>query len=279
MNKSVFRILLGAILLVVFISGPALAAKQQASTVNTTGNDVSYPQCGKTLPFDQAFGVVGVNGGLANTTNSCLATQLSWAAKSTGVVNQPKIQLYVNTANPGGLNTPSWPSSNTDPAGNSALNPYGNCDGSDSLPCAWLYGWNRSVEDVLYRFAPAAQAAGVSSSPAAYVWWLDVETINTWKSGSTFATQSNAADLEGMGAYFKSLGASVGLYSTTYQWGQIAGTVSVNSNLNGLPNWRPGARNLSSAKSNCGLPPLTAGGKVTITQYLSGNLDYDYSCV
>jgi hypothetical protein len=106
-----------------------------------------------------------------------------------------------------------------------------------------------------------------------------VETINTWLSGSSDATSKNAADLEGMTAYFKSLGADVGIYSTTAQWGQIAGTPTSDSNLNGLVNWRPGARSLSAAKSNCSLTPLTAGGSVVLTQYLSNNLDYDYSCI
>jgi len=259
-------------------TNPVTAAK--LSNVNNTplGNDISYPQCSKALPARQAFGIVGVNGGLANTTNACLVKELNWAAQSVGDTTQPKVQLYVNTANPGGLNTASWPKDNTDPAGNLSPNPYGDCDGSDSLACAWQYGWNRSAEDHSQRFQPAAQSSGISSDASAYPWWLDVETINTWKSGSGFATASNDADLEGMTAYFQSVGARVGLYSTTAQWGQIAGSVSPSSNLNALANWRPGARNLSGAKSNCGLPPLTGGGYVSLTQYVSGSLDYDYSC-
>src|SRR4051794_22516535 len=65
------------------------------------GNDISWPQCGRTLPTGQAFGIVGVNNGLANTTNPCLATELSWAGNSKGTTLQPKTALYVNTANPG----------------------------------------------------------------------------------------------------------------------------------------------------------------------------------
>lgn len=258
-------------------SQPALAAKNSPTPV---GNDISYPQCNKTYPKGQAFGIVGVNGGLANTTNTCLGSQLLWSHKSVGGTNQVKAQLYVNTANPGGLNTPSWPQNNTDPVGNVTSNPYGTCDGSDSLACAWQYGWNRAVEDVQIRFLPAAQAVGVNTNPASYPWWLDVETVNTWKSGSTLAYQSNVADLEGMVAYFQSIGANVGLYSTSYQWGQIVSTaVTPGSNLNGLNSWLPGARTLSKAKSNCSLSPLTAGGKVTLTQYVSGSFDYDHSCI
>jgi len=262
------RTLLLGILTATIIGSPALAAKPTGGTASVLGNDVSYPQCSKALPSGQAFGIVGVNNGLANTTNPCLATEIAWAQSSTGLTAQPKAQLYVNTANPGGLNTLSWPSNNVDPSGNVAPNPYGVCDHSNSLACAWQYGWNRAVED--------AQLRGVAS-PASYTWWLDVETANTWKTDGN--TASNRADLEGMVAYFETLTTQIGIYSTSSQWGSIAGTVPAGSNLNGLDNWRPGARNSSGAKSNCSLAPLTAGGHVTLTQWVSANLDYDHSCI
>lgn len=256
------------------LNASALAARAPSKL----GNDISWPQCGKKLPNGQAFGIVGVTGGLANTTNPCLKDQLLWANNSTGAANQPKIQLYVNTANPGGLNTPSWPQSNTDPVGNSAPNPYGTCDGSDSLACAWQYGWNRAVEDVYIRFKPAAQAANLPDNPAAYVWWLDVETENTWKSG-TAGHPSNVADLEGMTAYFTTVGAQVGIYSTGYQWGQIVGSaVGPASNLNGLNSWLAGASSERDAKKHCALPPLTSGGQVVLTQFVR-TYDYNHSCV
>ena len=280
MVRRIVSSLVVSIISVVAFSSPVFAVKPSPVTTTGLGNDVSYPQCKKTLPTTQAFGIVGINDGLATTTNPCLSTQLAWANDSKGGTPQAKAGVYVNTANPGGLGTASWPTSNTDPAGNTTNNPNGTCDGSDSLACAWQYGWNRAVEDVQSRFTPATQSAGLSTNAAAYPWWLDVETSNTWKSGSAFAQASNVADLQGMTAYLRTLNATVGLYSTAAQWSQIVGSqVSGSSNLNGLNNWRPGGANLNTAKQACAAAPLTTGGKVTLTQYIANNLDYDYSCI
>lgn len=248
-------------------------------TITKIGNDISYPQCGKTLPTGYGFGIVGVNGGIASNSNPCLSTELEWATHALGTLNQAKVQVYVNTGNPGGLNTATWPKNNTDPAGNMTSNPYGICDGSDSMACAWQYGWNRAVDDVQSRFIPAAQSAGVSTKPSDYPWWLDVETVNSWKDSGDAKFDENKAVLEAMVSYFQSRGINVGIYSTSYQWGQIVGSVSSGSNLNGLPNWRPGASDLSGAQDNCSVSPLTSGGSVVLTQYTTNNFDYDYSCL
>ena len=248
-------------------------------TITKVGNDISYPQCGKTFPTGQGFGIVGVNGGLASTSNSCLSTQLQWANQSLGTLNQAKIQVYVNTGNPGGLNTATWPKDNTDPKGNVTNNPYGTCDNSDSMACAWQYGWNRAVDDVESRFVPAAQSSDVSTTASDYPWWLDVETVNSWKDSNDSKFSENRAVLEAMTSYFQSRGITVGIYSTSYQWGQIVGSVPSGSNLNGLHNWRPGASDLSEAQDNCSVSPLTSGGNVTMTQYTQNNFDYDYSCL
>src|ERR671920_2353469 len=53
---------------------PTLQAQPSAPAERETallGNDVSWPQCNKALPEDPAFAIVGVNNGLANTTNPC----------------------------------------------------------------------------------------------------------------------------------------------------------------------------------------------------------------
>lgn len=117
-----------------------------------------------------------------------------------------------------------------------------------------------------------AQRRGISI-PSGYRWWLDVETGNSWETN----TQNNRADLEGMVAYFRGLGAIVGMYSTGSQWGAIAGSVSSTSSLYSLRDWIPGARSLSGAKSNCGSRPLTGAGNVTVTQWTS-SIDGDYAC-
>ncbi len=229
------------------------------STSVVTGNDVSWSQCSKALPKGQLFGIVGVNAGLANTTNPCFATELSWANASVGGTGQNKAALYVNTANPGNT-VGDWPTTGT-------LNQYGVCSGGDNQACAYQYGWNTAQLDATNRID--------TNNPANFKWWLDVETNNSWEAN----TANNVADLEGMTNYFQSVGAKVGLYSTATQWQQIAGSsVSSTSSLNGLDSWLPGSSNLSTAKTACSQPGLT-GGETTVTQYTARRVDYDYSCV
>ncbi|MFC0680020.1 hypothetical protein ACFFGH_19470 [Lysobacter korlensis] len=240
------------------------AANPAAKSRTLLGNDVSWPQCGTALPRNQAFAIVGLNGGLANNTNPCFATQLAWAAKSTGGTGQPRVALYVNTANPGHAGS-WWPTSNVY-GGRMIWNPYGTCAGAEDRACAYMYGFAKAYDNVHHR--------GVKY-PSAYLWWLDVETINTWSSDKV----ANAASLEGMTAYYTSIGARVGLYSTGYQWSLIVGQVSPTSNLRGLPSWLAGANGVPGAKGMCSWPPLTPGGKVTMTQFVANDLDYDYSCI
>ena len=253
-------------------AAPALAAKHGGGGGSSTpvGNDISWPQCGKSNPSGQAFGIVGVNGGLANNVNGCLATQLDWAAySSTGSTSQAKTQLYVNTANPGNLGVSDWPTT--------GATPYSTCDGSDTQACAWQYGWNMAWQDVNTFFKSGANYALIDSNPGSYNWWLDVETGNSWESG-TDGQLRNATVLQGMSDYFFSVGSHVGIYSTSYQWGQITGSNNPNNAFSGMPSWIPGARRLSAAQSNCSHPALTPGGIVSVTQYVSCGYDYDYSC-
>lgn len=263
-----------------FAAKPAGTGSGSGATpiVEYAGYDISYPQCGKKLPTDQYFGIVGVNGGTAASYNKCLPEQLAWATKSKSgfETHQDKTQLYVNTANPAAdtaYDWKSWPTS-----GNT---PYGSCEGvhKNNEACSWQYGWNRSAEAAAY-FVSKATVAGISSNTADYTWWLDVETMNSWQTGSDDALSRNRAALEGFAAYYQYKTARVGLYSTEYQWGTIVGkNLITDGNLAGLPNWRPGGANLATAKSACSASPLTTGGYVSLTQYVSKNLDYNHSCV
>ena len=254
------------------------------------GIDISYPQgeSGQELPDNPTFIIVGVNGGLATTPNPYLASQLRQAVdmqeseSRPEVVSQPPIQLYVNTGNPGEVidQVDTWPRSGVDLAGEHVYNPYGVCDGTNSEACSWMYGRNRVIDTVFNMFDPAAEEAGVERDPAAYVWWLDVETENTWQSGSDEALGRNVATLEGMVACFEELNCKVGLYSTEYQWGEIVGKmVREDSNLNGRDSWLAGASNKKNAREMCEEQPLTSGGRVVLTQYIQDNLDHNYPCV
>jgi hypothetical protein len=246
----------------------AAAPSPGEGTQSLLGNDVSWPQCGKELPKGQAFGTVGVNNGLANTTNPCLTEQLTWAAATSGGTGQPRVSLYVNTANPGSAGS-WWPTSDQYPIGTPVRNPYGPCQEKDyGKACAYMYGYAKAWDDAYIR--------GINN-PADYVWWLDVETGNSW---STTDKDANRAVLEGMTDFFRSISAKgVGIYSTSSQWSRIVGSVSISSNLYLLPSWLAGARSVTGAKETCSNQPLTSGGRVTLTQFVSRGFDYDYSCI
>ena len=290
-------------------AAPALAAKAShgggsgGSGSTTTGYDISYPQCGTSFPSSTAFGIVGVNGGLANNLNPCLGpaptytqSELYWAVTTAnGGSSQPKASLYVNTADPGNIYNGSpigdWPTTSlsTDPYTPSCTTTTVTTSsgtytvGENSPACAWQYGYNMATQDAAWLTSAADAINGqkpgttVSDSPASYPWWLDVETANTWQSGTT-GQAMNVADLQGMIAALQAAGATtVGAYSTSSQWNTITGgTTSASGSLWLIPNWIPGARTLSGAKSNCSQTSFT-GGTVSITQWAS-HPDGDYAC-
>jgi hypothetical protein len=269
MAASAWRLTVIALAVVAALAVPGIAA----AAPSTVGYDVSHPQCGSDLPADRAFAVVGVNAGLSTRANPCLREQLTWAWGSSGAVaDQPRAQLYLNTANPGLVlgQVTTWPERGS--------TPYGTCDGTNSTACSWQYGWERARNSVLSFFTPAARAARVDSQPARYVWWLDVETMNTWQFGSVDAPARNRASLEGMTEYLLSRGARVGIYSTARQWSQIVGEVDGNSVLAGLDSWLAGSAGAADATDACAEDPLAPGGDVALSQYVRDELDRNTSC-
>ncbi len=272
---------------------PVAAAKEAPRPAGgwaRSGIDVSYPQCGASLPRAVPFVIVGVNAGLANTQNPCLVEQLVWA---TGAVPQvpeaglpPGVSLYLNTADPGslydGLPIADWPRSGTNPDGRclstQVATSYGIFEvGQSSLACAYQYGLNLAFQDLELFFIPAAAGAAVSDSPADYPWWLDVETTNSWQAG-TSGRAMNSAVLEGMVAGLQAAGSGpIGVYSTASQWFAVTGGATSGGPLSALPVWIPGARKLSAAGSNCQLPAFTQG-QVEMTQWAGPALDEDLWC-
>ena len=263
------KTLLAACLLLAWPGAPAFADAGAGSTVPVAaamGNDISWPQCGGDLPAPSAFAVVGVNGGRPDTVNPCLAAQLVWADQSGDPQGAKQAAVYVNTAAPGPVQSLWWPANNTY-QGVEVASPYGMCGGDASPACAFIHG---------YAMASGAAAAlkDAGGNAVRQMWWLDVETGNSWQ----WDTAVNTAELEGMTAYLQGTGAEVGIYSSGYQFSEIVGDVSPRSNLYHLPNWLAGAYSAESAQEYCAAAPLTPGGTVTTTQFTADDLDYDYRC-
>lgn len=296
--------LAGVALVFLGFLGVAEVSPSSASASVPIGNDISWPQCGATFPSGQAYGIVGINDGRPNTLNPCLApsapypndsqSELSWAlGTSSGASTQPRASLYVNTADPGNASTgvlqADWPTSGS--------TPYGTCTtttvttksgpktaGADSPACAWEYGDQKAAQDAAW-LRTAAQAVDAQSppvtapaTPSGYPWWLDVETGNSWQKGAT-GLAMNLAVLQGIVSGLSAAGAgSVGVYSTSYQWGVITGgTTSSTATVGQLPTWIPGAGTLAGAETVCSGASFTAG-PVTLAQFPSGAFDGDLSC-
>jgi len=126
------------------------------------------------------------------------------------------------------------------------------------------YG-RRLVDDAIAR----EHAAGVAGTT---VWWLDVETVNTWEGTS----QQNATVLDAMAARLQDLGVRVGIYSTPQMWLEIAGAWEP-----ALPVWYatgPGTQATAAAACDRSF----AGSDTAIVQWVQpgvgGPLDHNLIC-
>lgn len=257
------RLALVAAALVSLATAPAYAGHKPApQPVTPSTYDVSYPQCGGSLPSGADGGIVGVNDGIVLSGNPCLASEYAWAASATTYLPA----FYANTGNPGPAYSSHWPSGQTTPLA---------CDGSNNAACSYDYGYNYGA-DALTR------AAAVTTKASSAAWWLDVETGNSWETlegayGQTATAQSNDRQaLLGAIAALQERGVTtIGVYSTSYQWTQITGG---NAGLFAAqPAWVAGTGSLSAAQSNCASTSFT-GGRVTLTQYAKNGYDADYHC-
>jgi hypothetical protein len=234
----------------------------------TTGYDASYPQC-SAYPSNPLFGIVGVNGGLANNANPCLGGELHWASGTPGQKRpqQPPLSLYIDTANPGGgEHVVDWPGGGTTPV-------YGSCNGLLTNACSYLYGQQRAAHS--YHLVAALDPVAARSAP----WWLDVELATSW--AGTY--QLNIAALQGFIAGLHDAGATgpIGIYSTGAQWHEITGLTAQTTQTafqGRLPDWVAGTRaTLTQARQNCRTGGFT-GAAPTLAQYRVGPLDADLPC-
>jgi hypothetical protein len=255
--------------LALLLTAPATVAARSAGGGSTVAYDISYPQCGHSFPTGASFGIVGVNDGIVFSPNPCLgpgdgSPELSWAG---GV----KAQLYANTGNPGPALSSHWPNGQASPdACDTTASP-----GSDTANCAFDYGYDAAADS--YQTAVRAYVSlglahsGATRTPASNVWWLDVETSNSWRTNVSL----NVAALQGAVAYLGSVGpAGIGFYSTSYQWKQITGGPAA---FAGYRSWVAGASTARQAASNCVGKGFTGGG-VTMAQYAANGFDADLVC-
>ena len=249
--------------------GPASAATI-TTPASALGYDVSFPQCGGSLPTSPGFAVIGVNDGRPYTTNPCLATELQWAG--TSLTGAPA--FYANTAQPGPTNNTSWPTGQQTPQV---------CTGGDSPACSYDFGWNAAQQSFQSAVAAETQNGAVSPSSAAAAapWWLDVETGNSWESTATPSPSATSflndqATVQGELAYLSGAGASsVGIYSTATQWAALMGSTGTTFAATAV--WLPGFATLAAAQAGCTTTSFT-GGRVAMIQFPSGGLDGDYQC-
>ncbi len=218
----------------------AAPAKPEFALPATDGFDISWPQCNDPAPTSTAFNfaIIGVTGGKALTTNNCLRKQWDWA--STGNV-QPQAYINVNGMPEGWRDWACPPD---------AENCY-----------AYAYGHWTAESALKY-----ANDNGIDSK----VWWLDVEEMNYWRPDLL----NNAFVIRGAVEFLQQHGKTVGLYSTPYQWGEIAGGYAPHLDV-----WTAGADDRADAISRCsGDKYAFNGGKVKLVQYIWANYDTNYAC-
>lgn len=243
--------------LVVAAANATVPAVTAHASTTASGYDISWPQCPSHFPRGGAFGIVGVNDGIAWSQNPCLGAEESWAVARPGAP-----ALYMNTADPGPQSA-HW----------RLTGPNASCDPSDTdtssasfLACAYNYGWNTAQNALTTQAAPVAGAASQT-------WWLDVETTNTW-AGSAAA---NAQDIQGSIDYLHQAAVvTVGVYSTAYQWQTITGGYAFAA---ATPEWLAGASSAHGAEAACTEIPFDGGqSSIVLTQYHSGGFDADVQC-
>ncbi len=229
----------------------AFAASAPSYPGEAVGNDISFPQCGHDFPDGAAFGIVGVTGGRAFTGNPCLQSEYAWAR---GADAPASVYFNINYAQPG---YPSF-------AAHALQGPAGSCARVQNACTAYNYGWNAAT-DAVDRAGDAHVGAGM--------WWLDVETANSWADPPD--RQLNAQVIQAALDLLRWRGLSAGVYSINEMWARIAGTYRP-----GVPVWyaeTDPAGGRPSAPHYCDPRYGFTGGAVWLVQW-SPRVAHDSAC-
>nr|MDQ6906866.1 hypothetical protein [Chloroflexota bacterium] len=111
-------------------------------------------------------------------------------------------------------------------------------------------------------------AAQQANTFATRMWWLDIETLNSWS--ETDLARNQAVIKGALQFLLVEHGFMVGVYSTTAMWQEITGGWQI-----GLPAWVGGGVK-EDAKSLC--DAAFTGGSVYLVQYDDDGYDGNYTC-
>jgi hypothetical protein len=246
LSRGISRVASAITALCLLATIAAGAAAQGIYTSGWSGYDISWPQCGGAWPAPNAylFGVVGVTSGHAFRNNPCFASQYGWA---TDPMAPESVYLNLN-----------------EDIGTTALygdtGPFGTCGPDD--PCHALnYGYNAAAS--AYAWATQQVPSFVAS-----LWWLDIETENSWS--ETDLARNRDVIVGALRFLQMERGFTIGIYSTEAMWQEITGAWQ-----NVLPVWLGGGTP-DDAPTHCGIG--FTGGPVYLVQYARGDFDGDYAC-
>jgi len=269
LTKSSAAVVFAVVILVSPIGVTSASPTSPTPPATSIGFDISWPQCGHTLPQSPGFGIIGATGGSPFTANKCLDNELLWAI---GALNDSPA-FYANTGDAGPAYAAAWPKGQSTPDV---------CSGANSVACSYDYGWNAARS--AFENAVIAEGDTGSANPTldarSAPWWLDVETGNAWETieyGRTSASETyDRAMLEGEVASFTNIGVtSLGIYSTASMWQVITGNSG--TAFSQVPVWIPGFATLKAAEAACSMSSFT-GARVAMIQYPSEGYDGDYVC-
>lgn len=233
------RVLLVAAALVVLLV-IAIVGRPSGTSYRHSIVDASWPNC-KTAPGDAfAVGIVGVTGGLDFHANPCAGEEAGWFGH---------YAVYMNTGYPGrerGQRFKAWPR---------------HCGSKDNRCLGYNYGYNAALYAI--RQADLQNVHGD-------LWWLDVETENSWTDNYLVNRQFINGAIAAI--HHKIWFSQVGIYSAPLQWQEIMGPWH-----NRLPAWiATGATKESAARKACRGKAFT-GGKTWLSQY-TVKFDQNHPC-
>ena len=217
----------------------ATAGTARASTTPTgsapyvegaVGYAISWPQCGALYPeepFD--FGIVGITDGRAFTKNPCFADEYRWAEKG----RYPS-SIYIN------LNYRDW------------VNDFDGAADCGNDPDCHAYRYGRAIVADSYAFAHSVDAIAI-------VWWLDIQIVSDW----SIDQDLNARVIRGAVDFLRAKGIRVGISSTVFQWGEVAGKSSHNLSV-----WDASALDAAEAAEFCRTGKDLAGGWIEQIAYV-----------